>query len=168
MKFKAITEDFRQRIVKGEFPPRKAIPPRNELLKEYDISNAAFQRSINTLLQEGFLESRGIKGVCVVANPPHLSRYALCFPTDSMAQLHRDSLWQAMDISAAAITYESNGAVSFKSYFVGEKQNPSTTEWTQLFEDIAHHYLAGAIVLINEKFKPPRFPADFPHVIYDS
>jgi len=167
MKFKAITEDLRSRIVHGEFSPQTAIPTRNKLLQEYDTSNSALQRSINSLIDEGFLESRGIKGVCVVANPPHLSHYALCFPTDSITHLHHDSLWNAMYKSAAAITKESDETIFFKNYFIGKKQSSSESEWAQLFQDIDSHLLAGAIILINERFKPPRFPEHFPYVIYD-
>jgi len=167
MKFKSITEDLRTRIIKGEFAPQTAIPTRNLLLEEYSSSNSALQRSINTLIDEGFLESRGIKGMYVAANPPHLAHYALCFPTDSVSNLNQDSVWKAMYQSAAEITAESNGVISFKPYFIKKTQDAAENEWSLLIKDIDSHLLAGAIIIISEKIKPPQFPEHFPYVVYD-
>ncbi len=55
MKVKQITGDMRNRIVSGEFPPGAMLPNRKILLEHYDVSVAAFQKTINTLIAEGFL-----------------------------------------------------------------------------------------------------------------
>ena len=75
-----IVKTLRKRITGGEFPPGATLPLRSKLLEEYSISVATFQKCINQLTREGFLESRGIKGTVVPKYPPHLFDYALVFP----------------------------------------------------------------------------------------
>ena len=77
-----ILKTLRKRITDGEFPPGAALPLRHALLAEYGSSVATFQKCINQLIQEGFLESRGIKGTVVSEYPPHLCSYALVFPEE--------------------------------------------------------------------------------------
>ena len=67
-----IVKMLRTRITSGEFPPGATLPLRHELLEEYGISVATFQKCVNQLTREGFLESRGIKGTVVPSYPPHL------------------------------------------------------------------------------------------------
>ena len=65
-----LLKTLRNRITGGEFPPGSALPLRHVLLAEYGLSVATFQKSINRLIEEGFLESRGIKGTVVSEYPP--------------------------------------------------------------------------------------------------
>ena len=107
MKTPEILEHLRRRIVSGEFPPGSKLPNRPELLAEYSVSVSAFQKCINQLIEWNFLESRGMKGIRVTANPPHLSRYALVFPTlPDHNELPDDTLYRSVKYELPAFQAE--------------------------------------------------------------
>ena len=106
MKVQRITDDLRDRIVAGEFPPGGILPTRRILLEHYDVSVAAFQKTINTLIAEGFLESKNSTGVFVRSDPPHLYRLGLALPIYSPAEIQADSLWSALILSVDKFQFE--------------------------------------------------------------
>ena len=97
MNLKQITADLRQRIVFGEFSPGDILPRRSELVAHYDSSVASFQKCINQLIQEGFLESCGSKGTIVCENLPNRFQIGLVVPVrpDSTARIW-DPFWELL------------------------------------------------------------------------
>lgn len=151
---------LRKRITGGEFPPGSALPLRQELLKEYGISVATFQKCINQLTREGFLESRGIKGTVVPEYPPHLYTYALVFPEDHEQNKVTDTFFPALR-NAGEIFAAKNPGMRLRHYFAGGTGNHICQGIEQLASDAHNHLLAGIIFAlfvplpnIQKKFQP--------------
>ncbi len=161
MKFQAITDHLRERIVSGEFLRGKAIPQRHELLSQYEVSLGAFQRSINALIQEGYLESRGVKGVWVTQHPPHLSRFALVLPVAASSRMSEDSIWPAIEAAAGEMARKKG--IRFEFYLIGNRFALVESEIERLKDDVAKHRLAGAIFFHNSWYLPP-LPKEFPMI----
>jgi DNA-binding GntR family transcriptional regulator len=51
-----ITEYLRTEIVAGRLAPGSLLPPRLQLLKEFDAAPVTIQEAIHQLREEGFLE----------------------------------------------------------------------------------------------------------------
>src|SRR5947208_1645303 len=80
LKQRLILAHLHQRIVSGDLGPLSRLPTRRDLAEKFDASPVTVQLAFDQLTRSGFIESRGGKGTFVVANPPHLSHYALVFP----------------------------------------------------------------------------------------
>lgn len=142
-----IVKMLRRRITSGEFPPGATLPLRHELLEEYGISVATFQKCVNQLTREGFLESRGIKGTVVPSYPPHLYHYALVFPEAPGCNDVTDTFFPALRSSGEAFE-EQNPGVRMRHYFVGNAGSHTGKELEQLIEDAQNNLLAG-ILFVN-------------------
>jgi len=166
MKTEKILELLRDRIVCGEFPPGAKLPNRPELLKEYSVSVSAFQKCINQLIDWGFLESRGMYGMCVTANPPHLCRFAVLLPINADKILvETDSLIVAFKQVINDYIGENKG-ISFAYYNVGPMAAPEMDEWERFYTDVQSKLLAGAIdIFVAPPVELQRKLGDFPHVV---
>ncbi len=140
-----IVKTLRKRITGGEFPPGATLPLRSKLLEEYSISVATFQKCINQLTREGFLESRGIKGTVVPKYPPHLFDYALVFP-ESPEQTN-DSFFPALRNAGEQFAAENPG-LRLRHYFVGGMEPHTGKDMEQLIGNARNHLLAG-IIFVN-------------------
>ena len=145
MKVKQITGDMRNRIVSGEFPPGAMLPNRKILLEHYDVSVAAFQKTINTLIAEGFLVSRNSSGVFVRQDPPHLFRLGLALPISSPAELHVDSLWRKLVLAGEQFYFEGR-KVELKYYCIGNLHGGGR-DIAALQKDAANQQLCGIVFL---------------------
>lgn len=144
-----IVKTLRKRITGGEFPPGATLPLRSKLLEEYGISVATFQKCINQLTREGFLESRGIKGTVVPKYPPHLFDYALVFP--ETPDQTTDSFFPALRNAGEQFAAENSG-IRLRHYFVGVMDLHTGKEMELLIDHARNHLLAG-IIFVN--FAPP-------------
>lgn len=145
MKTEKILELLRDRIVCGEFPPGAKLPNRPELLKEYSVSVSAFQKCINQLIDWGFLESRGMYGMCVTVNPPHLSNFAVLLPLNHLG-LHStvDTFIAVLKKTLEKYMIDHPG-VSFSFYYTGSYSLPHLEEWERFAGDVRLGLVAGAI-----------------------
>ena len=166
MKFNEITDDLRKRIICGEFGPGTCIPRRQELVKEYRASLSALQKSINILIEENFIESKGSKGCMVTQTPPHLSCVGIVFPADSSSGISEDSLWKALFSEAKKMSCNLSG-ISFEFYFVGGYRTQKFQEWERFFEDVKTRRLAGAIFFSYPPEDHTELLDDFAHVQID-
>ena len=140
-----ILKDLRSRVVNGEFPPGGMLPRRKELLEHYGISVGAFQKNINKLVADGFLESHGGAGVFVSENPPHLSRFAILMPFSGKGeQTGIDTFLSGFRRAIEESNVKCPGH-SFESYLVGEAETPQMKEWERFAADAENELLAGAI-----------------------
>lgn len=145
MKTPEILEHLRKRIVSGEFAPGSKLPKRPELLAEYSVSVSAFQKCINQLIEWGFLESRGMKGICVTANPPHRSHFALVFPHRRFdGEFAGDALFHSIRLELPEFL-ERHPGISFEFYYTGGAENPDQSELERLRNDASLGLLAGGI-----------------------
>ena len=92
MRTEEIIQDLRRRIIGGEFAVSGTLPRRHLLLEHYDASNMTVQRAINQLAEEGFLVSRGSKGIFLSATPPNRFRYALVVQPSEVRMEIKDAL----------------------------------------------------------------------------
>ncbi len=166
MKTPEILEHLKSRIVEGEFKPGEKLPNRPELLREYSVSVSAFQKCINKLSEWNFLESKGMKGVCVTPNPPHLCRFAVLLPIKADKILEEtDSLVVAFKQVVDEWLGE-HPEFSFGYYHVGPPATPEMDEWERFCSDATRGLLAGAV---NLMVAPPaelqRRLEDFPNVV---
>ncbi|MFA5206338.1 MAG: GntR family transcriptional regulator [Lentisphaeria bacterium] len=146
MQVAVIIQDLRRRIVTGEYAPGAQIPLRQSLLKTYGASMCTVQRAVNHLLEEGFLEGHGSKGMFVPACPPHRFQIGITFPVvKSDRNVPWDSHWQALEQAAAAF-HAADPRYTFKIYYgMGINQDEETKR--QLLDDLHGDRLAGLLVL---------------------
>ena len=142
-----LLKTLRNRITGGEFPPGSALPLRHVLLAEYGLSVATFQKSINRLIEEGFLESRGIKGTVVSEYPPHLCHYALVFPENPKQIGAVDTFFAALRSVGEELSARTPG-MRLLHYFVDNTNSGLHQELARLIEDAGNHLLAG-IIFVN-------------------
>ncbi len=133
-----IYRELRTRLVRGDFLPSVRFPTRRELCREFDASTVTMQVVLERLMADGFVETRGTRGTFVVANPPHLSRYALVFP--SLPSSNR--FWMALNNVALQLRYSQN--VDLVAYY-GIDGHSDRREYRQLVDDVEHHRIAGLI-----------------------
>jgi len=72
---------LRERIATGAYPPGSRLPPWVDLAAEFEVSAITIERTMARLAREGFSEGRGRHGTFVTDHPPHLSQFALLFPS---------------------------------------------------------------------------------------
>ena len=142
-----LLKTLRNRITGGEFPPGSALPLRHVLLAEYGLSVATFQKSINRLVEEGFLESRGIKGTVVSEYPPHLCHYALVVPENPKQIGAVDTFFAALRSVGEELSARTPG-MRLLHYFVDNTNSGLHQELARLIEDAGNHLLAG-IIFVN-------------------
>ncbi|HBC85933.1 MAG TPA: hypothetical protein DCZ94_03160 [Lentisphaeria bacterium] len=65
------------KILSGQIKPGGRLPIRRSLQKKFNSSMATVQQAIDRLVADGFIESRGVGGTFVSANPPHLNQFAV-------------------------------------------------------------------------------------------
>lgn len=141
-----IIDDLRNRIVRGEYAPGCPLERRSELLKQCGASNVTVQRAISQLRKEGFLESRGSKGMYVVSNPPHTSRFALVLPPRRQnGQENNDPRWNALEIAAEEIL-QNFPAYRIEQYLIDRNGGNEQPEYQRLLNDLKLGRLAGTLL----------------------
>ena len=145
MRNEEIILDLRRRIVSGEFSPGNALPRRHELLASYQASNETVQRAVNQLAQEGFISSRGSKGMFLSDNPPNLFRFGVVLPPNHHEmEANGDTRWSALERAIREISTE-RPEYSFALYHIDRYSDPDLPEFRRLVEDLELGLIAGVI-----------------------
>lgn len=155
MKYREILSDLRNRIYGGEFVPGAQLPLRRELLAQYGASTDTLQKVINTLNQEGFLESFGASGTRVSATPPHLYDIGIIVPVKHEENEIWDSLFENFIDICSELGRKHVIPYRFRFYYGIEKHKPDSNDFMQLLNDIESHRLAGLIVLQHLRLSMP-------------
>ena len=147
----------------GEFPPGAPLPRRHELLSHYKASNVTVQRAVNQLTEEGFIESRGSKGIYVSLTPPHKFRFAVVIPPDHREQgVNGDTQWEALEKATVEIRRDAP-EYTFEFYNIGDGPDIGQPDFRRLLRDLGYGLSAGVILAapldrpLLEKLRP--FPA---------
>ncbi len=141
IKYLSIVERLRQEIVAGRFPPGGRLPSQVELAAHYQVSGLTIQRVTNVLVEDGFIRTGGKRGTFVVGNPPHLSRYALIFPShpaDRWGIWNR--FWTALANEAEAVNRLLPGTVDL---FYDMEIHEDNENYRRLLSDVRSQRLAG-------------------------
>src|SRR5689334_14381247 len=77
----AIFEHLRKQIICGRLRPGQRLPAQWELVQKFDASALTAARAYQRLIELGFARSEPRRGTFVSNHPPHLTRYALVFPS---------------------------------------------------------------------------------------
>jgi len=145
MKSHEIAEMFRRKIVSGELKPGAALPKREQLLKLCDASKGTVQTAVNKLMEDGFLESHGVKGTFVSKAPPHLGRVGIAFPSLEGQDERPDSFWTMLERQAREIERQSE-EVAFEAYReIGMRG--SSRELERLLSDIEARKMLGLVLV---------------------
>ncbi len=142
MKSENIAKEIRLQIVRGKLKPGERIPGRSELVSDYRASLGTIQRAINTLIDDGFLVSRGTFGTQVSSMPPHLCTYGLAIPQSSPENW--DSFWVTM--ASVAEKYDPEGNIHFNIYR-GLASEGRNSDYQKLLYDMESHCISGLVIL---------------------
>ena len=150
---------LRERIVSGAYPPGSAIPTRSQLMAEFRVSVVTIQKAVDHLERDGFIQSKWGSGTFVADHPPHLSRYAIAFPSRPDGVQGWTDWWTILRQAAATIA-RSEPEKKFVTYYeitghadVEDYQRSSPTPWEQR--------LAG-IIMLSAPAPPHAAPGRLP------
>ncbi|HEX3134843.1 MAG TPA: GntR family transcriptional regulator [Planctomycetota bacterium] len=144
----AILDVLRGEILEGTFAPGQRLPTRSELVTRFDASSVTVQRTLDTLIADGFVQPRGRSGTFVVDHPPHLFHYGLVIP-GSLDQRERwPHFWRALADEAKVLF--GKGPRSLTVYYGIEMRDERY--YPKLLRDVQARRLAGLIFVHNPSF----------------
>ena len=97
-KYKVAYGALLSRLVSGRYPIGGRLPTEDELAKTFDISRVTIRRSLDMLVNEGFLERRQGSGYTVISLSPPSSMCLSSF-TDAMLRAGREPSSRLIRIS---------------------------------------------------------------------
>jgi DNA-binding LacI/PurR family transcriptional regulator len=143
LKQRQILAHLHDRIVNGDLGPLMRLPTRRDLAEKFDASPVTVQQAFDHLMRSGFIESRGGKGTFVVANPPHLSHYAMVFPhLPDHPEWSR--FWTALSNEGRRIHGNENSPRTLSIWY-GIDGHEDREDFRRLVADVRAHRLAGLI-----------------------
>ena len=143
----------RDRIIKGQYPPGERIPNRDELMRGFGVSCVTIQRALDRLKEDGFVRAVRGCGTFVVTYPPHLCRYGLVFPVESLQNPKEPDFYRWI-YQAAREVEKTHKDVRF-SIYRGMKEHSShdAKDYNRLVNDVCEHRLAGLIfIMVDPQF----------------
>lgn len=148
-KLERIVDQLRNEIVTRKYPPASRLPTRIELEQHFKVSSVTIQRALDRLVEEGFVEARGRRGTFVVDYPPHLSQYAVVFPSRPNPDGTWNQIYNVLRHEANRLGRDKNRRVTL---FYGIQGHGDISEFEAFCESIVHHHFAGLF------FAVPPFP----------
>lgn len=136
-----ILELLRDQIVTGKLAPGARLPPRRELCGQLGASLVTVHFAVEQLEAEGFVQARGTLGTFVVQNPPHLSNYAVVFPS-TPDRTDWSRFWTAIANEALRLQKSTHHNCSIWYGIDGHSDNEA---YQRLVEEVHNHHLAGII-----------------------
>ncbi|RYX84443.1 GntR family transcriptional regulator [bacterium] len=136
-----IVQEIRDQIVAGELLPGSRLPTRESISQKYGAGANTVQRAIDKLRDDGFILSNGRNGTHVSPEPPHLTRYALVFPS-----VPSDSQWVRFwtALNNEAISVQRNQGRTLAIYY-GVSRDHGSNDYLALQQDVLDHRVAGII-----------------------
>lgn len=137
-----IVQELRSQIVSGDLSVGSRLPTRLEIERRFAAGATTVQRALDILRQDGFVESRGRSGTFVVENPPHLVRYAVVFPSNSIS-FTRNRFSAALESEVRRLRHE---RPEFKiTEYVGVDGHEDSEDYQRLVREVRAHRIAGLI-----------------------
>jgi DNA-binding LacI/PurR family transcriptional regulator len=137
-----IEDRLRHQIVSGKLAPGSRLPTRSELESQFRVSSVTVQLALDRLVEDGFVIAEGRKGTHVAENPPHLSRYALCFPTYPSDGGGWSRFWTALSNEALRLQTAQPRRMTI---FHGVDGHADGGDHRRMLADMRAHRLAGVV-----------------------
>jgi DNA-binding LacI/PurR family transcriptional regulator len=137
-----IVVEIRRQILEGEFAPGSRLPTRAELEDRFGVSSVTIQRSVDQLIEDGFVYARHRQGTYVAEYPPHLSHYGLVIPFRPTDIYRWSRFYDALCNESLALTSDRPRKVSV---YYGVNERASENDYLALARDLETHRLAGLI-----------------------
>ena len=139
----AISATIRREITRGRYRPGARLPNQLAFARRFRVSVLTVQRAMNELAREGFIETRHAQGTFVVAQPPHLNRYALIFHADP-TELELGG-WSRLyaTLHNAAMKLQQREGRQFECFY--GINGPDTASYQRLLARAQAHQFAGLI-----------------------
>ena len=134
---------IRKQIIDGDYGPGTRLPTRSELEEEHEVSRQTMQNVFDSLLNEGFVESRGRHGTFVTDHPPHLSNYGLVFTRHPSDEDGWPNFWTAMFNEAQSL--HRDGRRHFHAFYGGSISDTGSGSLHDLTDMVTSGRLAGLI-----------------------
>src|SRR5690242_16268161 len=83
-KHRLILNQMRDQILSGHLKPGERLPTRRQIEQQFAAGPVTVQRALDRLARDGFVVAQGRRGTFVAQRPPHLSQYALVFPSPTV------------------------------------------------------------------------------------
>lgn len=138
----AIVAALRARIIAGEFPPGSKFPPRLALQEEFQASSITLQKSLDTLMADGFLFTRGHAGTFVTTAPPYLNTYGIVFAENLLCRPNTGTFWSQLAYHCLAL--QQSGDTRLNLYF-GVSGHTDDADYQRACADLEAHRLAGLL-----------------------
>ncbi len=133
-----LTFKLRTRIVEGKIKPGDRMPTRTQLVSETGACSTAVQAAFDSLIRDGYVESRGSNGSYVTENPPHLTTTAIVLGAEQGQFLHSFAIRQVMEEVAQ------KRDIQLKAYTLPQV-NRTPGDIPQLLDDVLNHRVGSII-----------------------
>ena len=130
---------IRNRIVAGSLMPEDRVPTHQELEQLCRADSRTIRAAMEMLREDGFIETQHRRGTFVVPHPPHLSHYALAFPSRDGEGLSR--FYKALRDEAAKLQADERRI----SDFYGIDSPADGTDYRRLSGCMETQSLAGLL-----------------------
>ncbi|MBN8524650.1 MAG: winged helix-turn-helix transcriptional regulator [Planctomycetes bacterium] len=147
-----LADELRRRIREGRYAAGARMPSHRELQRELGASSVTLQRAFDRLVEQGYVEPRGVQGTFVAALLPHDSLVAIVFPDEPGR-----GGWNRYWTTAKRVAEEwRDGSARFRIYCI-TGQRPDAAAHRRLCEDAERGVIAGMLFV-----HPPFFLAGSP------
>ncbi len=140
----AIVQELRSQIIAGTLSPGAQLPTRVQLQERFGTTNVTVQRALDRLIREEFVYANGRRGTYVAEAPPHLSRYALVFPSRPSVAHEWRRFWTALSHEAMALEQNEEVARQLPLYH-GINEHLEGEDYARLQAEVLTHRVAGLI-----------------------
>jgi hypothetical protein len=142
-KYEVILDDLRSRIVKGTLAPGTQLSTWDELKARYKVARTTIRSALNSLRNDGFIESSSTRGMYVTQFPPHLNRYAIVFPGKPNGVVWL-KFWEALGQEMSRLGDQHGvSAVSYHQI----RAVPGNEPFNDLFQQCTRQCFAGVLIV---------------------
>lgn len=125
--------------MKGALSPGARLPTRREMIRQFRTTPVTVQHAMDVLVQHGYIRSDGARGTFVASFPPHVSHYAMAFPSSEWHPYHQ--FYVALHREAERLQSPDRRITMFHS-ITGHTDEP---DYQRLLEHVRSHQVGGII-----------------------
>ncbi|MFZ2655017.1 MAG: GntR family transcriptional regulator [Victivallales bacterium] len=145
-KHREIALEIRRRILSGKLKPEEQLPNRMELERKFKVSRVTMQKAIDSLVKDGTLYAKGLRGTFVSKSPREIYHYGLVF-------LHEPDTNFPWSRHLKVVLREAENIFSKTpcslSVFYGDKYHLNANGNIEFVEDVRNRRMAGLILTMN-------------------